>query len=87
VTNLNVEIGPKRLELLRELLPSATLIAVLVNPTNPAIGEPFVRDLEAAAPTLRFKLQVLNASTEDDFDTVFAALAQLRVDGFVISPD
>jgi putative ABC transport system substrate-binding protein len=87
VTNLNVEIGPKRLELLRELLPSATLIAVLVNPTNPTIGEPFVRDLQAAARTLRLKLHVLHASTERDFDTVFATLVQLRADALVISPD
>jgi putative tryptophan/tyrosine transport system substrate-binding protein len=84
VTNLNVEVGPKRLELLRELLPSATLIAVLVNPTNPTIGEPFVRDLQAAARTLRLKLHVLHASTERDFDTVFATLVQLRADAIVI---
>ncbi len=87
VTNLNVEVGPKRVELLRELLPSATLIAVLVNPTNPTIGEPFVRDLEAAARTLGLKLHVLHASTERDFDTVFATLVQLRADALVISPD
>jgi putative ABC transport system substrate-binding protein len=87
VTNLNVEVGPKRLELLRELLPSATLIAVLVNPSNPTIGEPFVRDLEAAAHTLRFKLLVLHASTERDLDTVFATLLQQRADALVISPD
>src|SRR5262249_29848399 len=66
---------------------SATLIAVLVNPTNPTIGEPFVRDLEAAARTLGLKLQVLHASTERDFDTVFATLAQLRAGALVISPD
>jgi putative tryptophan/tyrosine transport system substrate-binding protein len=87
VTNLNVEVGPKRVELLRELLPSATLIAVLVNPTNPTIGEPFVRDLQAAAGTLGLKLQVLHASTERDFDTVFAMLAQLQAGALVISPD
>ena len=87
VTNLNVEVGPKRLELLRELLPSATLIAVLVNPTNPTIGEPFVRDLEAAAHTLRFKLLILHASTERDLDTVFATLLQQRADALVIGPD
>jgi len=88
VTNLNVEVGPKRVELLRELLPSATLIAVLVNPTNPTIGEPFVRDLEAAAArTLGLKLHVLHASTERDFDAVFATLVQLRADALVISPD
>ena len=87
VTNLNVAVGPKRLELLRELLPSATLIAVLVNPTSGAIGEPFVRELEPAAHTLGFKLHVLPASTERDFDTVFATLVQLRADAVVISPD
>jgi len=87
VTNLNVEVGPKRLELLRELLPSVTLIAVLVNPTNPITGEPFVRDLEAAARTLGLKLQVLHASTERDFDTVFATLVQLRAGALVMSPD
>jgi putative ABC transport system substrate-binding protein len=87
VTNLNVEVGPKRVELLRELLPSATLVAVLVNPTNPTIGEPFVRDLEAAARTLGLKLHVLHASTERDFDAVFATLVQLRADALVISPD
>ena len=64
MTNLNVEVGPKRLELLRELLPSATLIAVLVNPTNPTIDEPFVRELQAAARTIGLKLHVLHASTE-----------------------
>jgi putative tryptophan/tyrosine transport system substrate-binding protein len=87
VTNLNVEVGPKRVELLRELLPSATLIAVLVNPTNPTIGAPFVRDLEAAARTLALKLHVLHASTQRDFDTVFATLVQLQADALVISPD
>src|SRR5215472_134791 len=87
VTNLNVEVGPKRLELLRELLPSATLIAVLVHPTSGAIGEPFVRELESAAHTLGFKLHVLPASTERDFDTVFATLVQLRADALVIGPD
>ena len=87
VTNLNVEVGPKRLELLRELLPSATLIAVLVNPTNPTIDEPFVRDLEVPARTLGLKLHVLHASTEQDFDTVFATLVQLQAGALVISPD
>jgi len=87
VTNLNVEVGPKRLELLRELLPSATLIAVLVNPTSGAIGDPFVHELEPAAHTLGFKLHVLPASAERDFDTVFATLVQLRADAVVISPD
>src|ERR1700681_2025056 len=61
VANLNVEIGPKRLELLHELLPSVTVVAVLVNPANPALFEPFVRSLQTAASGLGLELHVLNA--------------------------
>ena len=86
VTNLNVEVGPKRLEILRELAPTATIIALLINPTNP-IGETQSRDLQAAARTLGLQLHVLQASTERDFDTVFATLIQLRAGALVISPD
>lgn len=87
VANLNVEIGPKRLELLHELLPSVTVIAVLVNPANPALFEPFVRSVQAAASRLGIKLHVLNASTERDLDTVFAALVQLKAGALIIGPD
>ena len=83
VTNLNVEVGQKRLELLRELLPAATNIAVLVNPSAPAITEQFIRDLQAAAAPLGMQLHVLQASTDRDLDTVFAAL---RADALVIGP-
>ncbi len=86
VTNLNVEVGPKRLELLRELLPAATIIAVLVNPSAPALTEQFMPDLQAAAPALGMQLHVLHASTDRDLDTVFAALGQLRADALVIGP-
>jgi putative tryptophan/tyrosine transport system substrate-binding protein len=87
VTNLNVEVGPKRLELLRELLPSVTVVAVLVNPASPAIAEPFVRGMQAAARILGLELHVLHASTEEDFDTAFATLARLRAGALVISPE
>jgi putative tryptophan/tyrosine transport system substrate-binding protein len=87
VTNLNVEVGPKRLELLRELIPTATKVAVLVNPTSPALTEQFLRDLQAAAPALGMQLHVLHASTERDFDMIFATLGQLRADALLIGPD
>jgi putative tryptophan/tyrosine transport system substrate-binding protein len=87
ITNLNLELGPKRLELLRELIPTATIIALLINPTSPSIAEDFLRALQPAASTLRLQLHVLQASTEQDFDRAFAALAQLRADALLIMPD
>jgi putative ABC transport system substrate-binding protein len=87
VATLNVEVAPKRLQLLYELIPTATTIALLVNPTNPALAGPASRDVEAAARTLGIKLHVLQASTERDFDTVLATAAQLRADGLVIGSD
>jgi putative tryptophan/tyrosine transport system substrate-binding protein len=87
VTNLNTELGQKRLELLRELVPTANVIALLVNPTSSFIAEAVSRDLRAAARTLGLQLHILNASTERDFDTVFATFAQLRADALVIAPD
>jgi putative ABC transport system substrate-binding protein len=87
VANLNVEIGPKRLELMHELLPSVTVIAVLVNPANPALFEPFVRSLQTAASGLGLELHILNASTERELDTVFTTLVQLKAGALVIGPD
>jgi putative tryptophan/tyrosine transport system substrate-binding protein len=87
VTTLNVEVGAKRLELLHELVPTATIIAALVNPTNPAVAETLTRDLQTAAHTLGVQLHVLHASSERDFDTVFASLVQLRAGGLVIGVD
>ena len=88
VTNLNVEVGPKRLELMHELLPSVTVFAALVNPTDSSvIAEPYVRGLQAAARGFGIQLHVLNASTEQEFDRVFADLVQLRAGGLMIAPD
>jgi putative ABC transport system substrate-binding protein len=75
------------LELLHELVPTATIIALLINPTSPALAELESRDLHAAANTLGLQLHVLRASTERDFDTVFASLGRLRVGGLVIGSD
>jgi len=87
VTLLNVELASKRLELLHELVPSATIIALLENPAYPNVAAPYSRELQAAARTLGLKLHILQASTERDFDTVFATLAQLRAGGLVIGTD
>ena len=86
VTGLNVELGPKRLELLREAVPTAAAMALLVNPTNPNAATQS-RDLQVAARTLGLQLHILHASTERDFDTVFATLAELRAGALVIGPD
>ncbi len=86
VSILNVELGPKRLELLHELVPSASVVALLINPTHPA-AETLSRDLQAAARTLGLELHILHASTEHDFDAVFATLAQVRAGALVIGAD
>jgi len=84
VTNRYVEIAPKRLELLHELVPTARVIALLVDPTNAALAEANIRDVRAAAGSLGLELHVLHASTEHEFDGVFATLGQLRAGGLVI---
>ena len=87
VTTLSVELGPKRLELLHELIPAATIIAVLVNPNNATALETQTRDLQAAARNLGLQVHVLQASTDRDFDTVFTTLVQLRAGGLAIGGD
>jgi putative ABC transport system substrate-binding protein len=87
VVTLNVEIAPKRLELLHELVPSATIIAALINPTTPVLAETLTKDLQTAAHKLGVQLHVLHASSERDFDTVFVTLVQLRAGGLVIGTD
>ena len=87
VATLGVEVAPKRLELLHELVPTATTMVLLINPTSPALSESTTRDAQAAARARGLKIHVLHASTELDFDAVFAALVQLRAGGLVIGPD
>jgi putative tryptophan/tyrosine transport system substrate-binding protein len=84
ITSLGDSLGPKRLELLHEMAPAATGIGVLVNPTN-ASNEYQLRDLQAAAGRLGLQLHVLNASAQQDFDTVFGTLVGLRAGGLVIA--
>ena len=84
VSILDVQLGPKRLELLRELVPKAAIIAVLVNPTDPVRAGNISRAVQTAARTLGLQSNVLQASSERDFDAVFASLLQMRADGLVI---
>jgi putative ABC transport system substrate-binding protein len=83
---LNVEVAPKLLQLVHELLPAATIIGVLVNPTNPQT-ETLLREYDAAARTLGLSLHVQHASTIRDLDTIFTTLSQPRSGALVISTD
>jgi putative ABC transport system substrate-binding protein len=84
VSSLNVEINPKRLELLHELVPNVKAVALLVNPANPILTEPVLLQMQAAARTLGLELHILQASADPDIDPVFARLAQVGADGLVI---
>jgi len=87
VTTLSVEVGPKRLALLHELVPEAKRMALLVNPTSPLVAEPLARDLQVAARSLGVELQVARASTEAEIEAAVAMLAQARVGAVLIGPD
>ena len=84
---MNVELGPKQLELLHELVPKSSSIALLVDTANPVLAEPTTKNVQAAARTLGLQLHVLNASTDQEIEAAFATLAQLHAGGLVIGPD
>ena len=84
VTSLVVEDGPKRLELLHELLPTAKVMALLVNPADRALAQAQARELLSASRNRKLELHVLNVGSEGDFNAVFADIKRLRVDGLVI---
>jgi putative ABC transport system substrate-binding protein len=86
VTNLNVELGPKKLELLHKLVPAPPRIAALFNPANPN-SESVQKGIQAAARALGVEVEVLRASTDREIDTAFASLVQARAGGLFISPD
>jgi putative ABC transport system substrate-binding protein len=86
-TQLVQEVTPKMLELLHELLPTAHVMALLVNPTVPALAQTNTSKVLAAAHALGLELHVLNASSERDFDGVFARLIELRAGGLVIGAE
>jgi putative ABC transport system substrate-binding protein len=86
VTALNAELVPKRLELLHEMIPTATTVALLVNSANPQ-AENISRDAEVAAGRLGLQTQIIHASAESDFEAAFESVARLRAGGLLIQTD
>jgi putative ABC transport system substrate-binding protein len=86
VSSLNVELAPKRLELLHELVPVAARFAVMINPTSPTAASQ-LKSLEPAASALGVQLHVLRAGTEAEFDAAFASLSQVPAGGLVFTSD
>lgn len=86
VSNLNVELGPKRLELLHEVVPGAAAVALLVNPANPN-AVILTKDMSTAARRLGVTLHVLNAGSDGEIDAAFATVIERRMGALVIGPD
>lgn len=86
VTPLNAELGPKRLEVLHELAPAVTSVALLVNPGNP-IADALPRELEAAARTIGLKLHVVRAGNDQELDEAFATLTRIQAGALLIGAD
>jgi putative tryptophan/tyrosine transport system substrate-binding protein len=87
VTQTNVEMAPKRLELLREILPTASVMALLVNPADATLADTQSRDVLSAARLLGLELRILNASTEHEIEDVLRNVIQLQAGGLVIATD
>src|SRR6266851_6352964 len=85
ISTFNLELMPKRLELLSELVPQARVLALLADP-NSRITEPMIRDVQEAARAKGVQLQVLKASSESEIDAAFATLVQLQVGGLLVGP-
>jgi putative ABC transport system substrate-binding protein len=87
VTQTNVEIAPKRLEVMHELLPNAKVIGLLINPADPSLAEPQLKDFQAAAHSLGVELHVVNVRTDSELEKTFVDLSDLHVAGVIISTD
>jgi putative ABC transport system substrate-binding protein len=85
IANLTVELGAKQLQLLREVMPNATVFGVLTDPSRPGT-QSVIPDLRVAARTLGLELIVVNASTDSDLETAFATFSQQHVDAVLVSP-
>jgi len=90
VTGINFftnEVGAKRLELMRELVPNAVRVAVIINPSNRTIAEPIVREIEKARVAMGLQIRLINASTSSEIDAAFASLVAERPDALFVAPD
>jgi putative ABC transport system substrate-binding protein len=87
VTTLGAEVGPKQLELLHEIVPSATVVAALVNPSNTALAEHQSRAFPGAARKLGLELHLVRASSDDELDAAFATLHGLGAGALVVASD
>jgi putative tryptophan/tyrosine transport system substrate-binding protein len=87
VNLLNTELTAKRLELLREMLPRASRIAVLVNPSNTVNAQTTLREVDAAGRAIGFQMQIVNVGTSREIDTAFAAFARERPDAVFLGQD
>ena len=87
VNFLNAELATKRLEFIRELVPGAARLAVLVNPANATIAESTLRDVQSAARAMGLQVQVHNAGTIGELDVTFATFARERPDALFVGPD
>jgi putative tryptophan/tyrosine transport system substrate-binding protein len=87
VTNLGTELVQKQIEKLHEMVPKANVIAALVNPTDPALGEPATKGAQAAARALGLQMHIVQASTERDIEAAFSSLARLGVGALVLLPN
>ena len=86
ISFFNAELAAKRLELLRELVPAAVRVAVLVNPAIAAISDATLRDLEPPARAMGLQIQVLNASTSREINAAFASFAREPPDALFVGP-
>jgi putative ABC transport system substrate-binding protein len=87
VVTLNVDTGRKRLEIMHEVVPAVSTLGLFLNPTNKIVTETQTKDLQTAAHELGLQLRVLNASTEREFEDIFAGLKQMQIGGLVIGTD
>jgi putative ABC transport system substrate-binding protein len=86
VTNLGTELMQKQIEKLHEMVPTATVMGALVNPSDPGLAEPVTKDVQAAGRALGLQIHILQASTPRDIDAAFASLVKVGAGGLVIAP-